>query len=135
MKRAKLLLTLFLSVLLFNSTIAEAKRGHTRHKTYHTYIKEHKDRTVYVGRTSGYDLPNKNLSRRDNTHHMNKKGYRQAQLDRSSNNKDAIRGREQQLIDKYRAEGRSANKINGISNKNQKKSKYINASNREFGAP
>ena len=133
MKRLQFFFVLFLSFTLLFSTLAEAKRGNFRHKTYHTYIKEHKNGSIYVGRTSGYLTPDKNLTRRDARHHMNVKGYKQAQLDKTSNNKNAIRGREQQLIEKYRAEGRLANPINGISNKNPKKRKYINSSNREFG--
>lgn len=134
-RKLPLFLVLVFSFIFLTSTIAEAKRGKVRHKTYHTYIKKHNDGSVYVGRTSGYETPNKNLVRRDIRHHMNKKGFQQAQLDKSSRSKDIIRGREQQLIEKYRAEGRSANKINGISDKNPKKKKYIRASNRKYGSP
>ena len=128
--------TILVSTLLFTN-VAEAKRGYgkARQKTYQTYTKVHQDGGVYVGRTSGYDTPAKNLERRDARHQMNKQGFKRANLDKSSTNKNAIRGREQQLIEKYRAEGKSANKINGISDKNPKKKHYIHSSSRKFGSP
>ncbi|MGG4154295.1 hypothetical protein [Peribacillus muralis] len=50
---------------------------------------------------------------------MNKAGFGKARFDKSSKNKDAIRGREQLLIEKYGGAqskgGTSGNKINGIS--------------------
>ena len=47
------------------------------------------------------DTPRKNVEKRDKKHHMNEKGFGPAILDKSSTNKDAIRGREQQLIDAW----------------------------------
>ena len=55
---------------------------------------------------------------------MNDKGFGPAALDKSSTNKDAIRGREQQLIDSNGGaksqRGTSGNAINGISPNNKK---------------
>ena len=67
---------------------------------------------------------------------MNKKGFGPAVLDKSSTNSDAIRGREQQLINRNGGAkskgGTSGNKINGISNNNPNQKKYMNAANREW---
>ena len=67
---------------------------------------------------------------------MNKKGFGIAKLDKSSTNKDAIRGREQQNIKKHGGAksqgGTSGNAINGISPKNKKKAKYIEEAKKEF---
>lgn len=137
MKRLVAIVSLILVASLLTSGIAEAKRefGGKRQKIYHTYTKVNKSGEVYVGRTSGYDTPAKNIQRRDARHHMNKQGFKRANLDKSSPNKNAIRGREQQLIEKYRDEGKSANKINGISDKNPKKKRYIGSSTKKFGKP
>lgn len=89
-----------------------------------------------AGRTSGYGKPPANVAKRDAKHHMNKKGYGPAILDKSSTNKNAIRGREQQLIDYYGGArskgGTSGNKINGISDKNPKKKRYLNEADKEW---
>ncbi|WP_458355275.1 hypothetical protein [Peribacillus frigoritolerans] len=67
---------------------------------------------------------------------MNKEGYGPALLDKSSKNRNAIRGREQLLIEKYgdaqSKGGTSGNKINGISDQNKKRKKYIKTAKREF---
>ncbi len=59
-----------------------------------------------------------------------------ARLDKSSKNKDAIRGREQQNIDKdgkARSDGgTSANKIRGVSDKIPPKDIYKTAAEKEF---
>ena len=69
-------------------------------KTYQTYTKTNPTTgEVYSGRTSGTGTPLENIARRDANHHMNAKGFGPAQLDKSSSNYNAIRGREQQLID------------------------------------
>ena len=68
---------------------------------------------------------------------MNDKGFGKAELDKSSTNKDAIRGREQQLIDKYghaKSEGgTSGNAIRGVSKSNPKLEYYLDEANKEFG--
>lgn len=61
---------------------------------------------------------------------MNSEGFGPAVLDKSSTNKAAIRGREQQLIDFHGGAqsmgGTSGNKINGISPLNPKRQFYKN---------
>lgn len=68
---------------------------------------------------------------------MNDKGFEPAVLDRSSSNSQAIRGREQMLIDYHRGAqstgGNSGNAINGISSNNKNRDNYINAARGEFG--
>ena len=58
-----------------------------------------------------------------------------AVLDKSSSNSDAIRGREQQLIDNFGGPksmgGTSGNAINGISPKNRNMDRYIDANKKE----
>lgn len=103
-------------------------------KTYQTYTKKNSNTAeIYVGRTSGNGTPRKNIAKRDQNHHKNKEAFGKAEIDKTSKNKDAIRGREQQLIEKYRTSGNSANKINGISPKNPKKKQYMDANKKEFG--
>lgn len=62
---------------------------------------------------------------------MNAKGFGPAQLDKSSANPAAIRGREQQLIDQHggaqSAGGTSGNKINGISHRNPNRDAFMKA--------
>ena len=98
--------------------------------THQTYTKENKKTgEVYSGRTSGKGTPAENVADRDKGHHMNEKGFGPAKLDKSSPNKSAIRGREQQLIDKNGGAksqgGTSGNAINGIGDKNPKKGHYM----------
>ena len=68
---------------------------------------------------------------------MNKEGFGPAQLDKSSTNSKAIRGREQQVMDASGGAqsmgGTSGNKINGISPNNKKRNDYFNEANEEFG--
>jgi hypothetical protein len=72
---------------------------------YATYTKTARDGTVYSGRTSGLykgDEPTTEdaieaVNSREAKHHI--KGYRSAVLDKFSTSAEAIRGREQQLID------------------------------------
>ncbi|MGL5694612.1 MAG: polymorphic toxin-type HINT domain-containing protein, partial [Peptostreptococcaceae bacterium] len=109
-----------------------------KEKTYQTYTKtNNKTGEVYSGRTSGKGTPSENVRKRDTKHHMSKKGFGSAVLDKSSTNKNAIRGREQQLIDRYGGAksmgGTSGNAVNGISKKNKKKQIYLDASRKEFG--
>ncbi len=115
-----------------------ADKASDSQKTYQTYTKTNKETgEVYSGRTSGTGSPQKNVQNRDKNHHMNDKGFGPAKLDKSSTNKDAIRGREQQLIDANGGaksqRGTSGNAINGVGPKNQKADQYRNAANKEFG--
>lgn len=106
-------------------------------KTYQTYTKVNRNTgEVYSGRTSGTGTPQKNIEARDKYHHMNDEGYGPATIDKSSTNKDAIRGREQQLINANGGAkstgGTSGNKINGVGPNNKKAQQYNDAANQEF---
>jgi hypothetical protein len=103
-------------------------------KTYQTYTKENPQTgQVYCGRTSGCGTPERNVAKRDSSHHKNDEGYAPAKLDQSSSNSNAIRGREQQLIDNQVQQGNSGNSINGISQKNPNRQRYLDAAEDEFG--
>ena len=107
-------------------------------KTYQTYTKVNTTTgQVYSGRTSGYGSAIDNVAHRDTYHHMNAQGYEPAVLDKSSSSYEAIRGREQMLIDYYGGAqsigGSSGNAINGIGANNTKGSIYMNAAIGEFG--
>ena len=106
-------------------------------KTYQTYTKLNpKTGEVYSGRTSGNGTPEENILKRDKNHHMNKFGFGPAILDKSSSNKNAIRGQEQILINNNGGAksfgGSSGNRINGIAPNNPKIDEYINAAKKEF---
>lgn len=106
-------------------------------KTYETYTKtDPQTGNVYSGRTSGTKTPEQNVAARDASHHMNEQGYGKAQLDKSSTNPNAIRGREQQLIEQNGGAqsqgGTSGNAINGVSPSNPKAGGYKGASEGEF---
>lgn len=107
-------------------------------KLYVTYTKKNPvTGEVYSGRTSGYGDPQDIIAKRDRGHHMNEKGFEEAQIDRFSTDPDAIRGREQYLIDLHGGAksqgGTSGNAINGISPTNPNKKRYVEANEREFG--
>jgi len=106
-------------------------------KTHQTYTKQGENGEVYSGKTSGTGTPEQNVANRDRNHHMNGQGYGPAVVDKSSKSSDAIRGREQQLIDKNGGAksqgGTSGNQINSISPNNPKRDKYLDAAKREFG--
>ena len=123
-------------VIAKESGILKTESEVSKVKTFETYTKEHTSGEIYSGRTSGKAGAEQNVANRDVSHHMNDKGFGKATLDKSSANKDAIRGREQLLIDKNGGAkskgGRSGNAINGISDKNPNKSKYIEAAKKEF---
>jgi hypothetical protein len=106
-------------------------------KTYQTYTKPNlQTGEIYSGRTSGKGTPLENIAKRDANHHMNDKGFGPARLDKSSPNSDAIRGREQQLIDSNGGAksqgGTSGNDINGIRDNNPNRQKYLDAAEKEF---
>ena len=106
-------------------------------KVYVTYTKvDPKTGEVYSGRASGYGTPNEVVANRDRKHHMNEKGFEPAELDKSSTNPDAIRGREQQLIELHGGAksqgGSSGNAINGISKTNPNRQRYEDARRKEF---
>jgi len=114
--------------------------GKGKGKTFETYTKENPETgEVYSGRTSGTGTPEENVLNRDIGHHKNKEGFGPAELDKSSSNPDAIRGREQQNIECNggcrRSGGTSGNEINGISPTNPNRDDYLNADEKEFGPP
>lgn len=107
-------------------------------KTYQTYTKTNaKTGEVYSGRTSGTGTPLQNVARRDRGHQKNSEGFGEAGLDKSSSKPNAIRGREQQLIEYHggaRSQGgRSGNHLNGISGRNRRGKRYLAAASEEFG--
>jgi RHS repeat-associated protein len=109
-------------------------------KTFQTYVKINPvTGEKYVGRTSGTGTPRENVDRRDNNRKddLNARGFSRAKLDQTSKNPDAIRGREQQMIERNGGAksqgGTSGNKINGISDRNPRGSGCRAASTKEFG--
>ncbi|CAM4121194.1 RHS repeat-associated core domain-containing protein [Pedobacter westerhofensis] len=118
------------------STLPEGGEGKASSKTYQTYTKESRvGGETYSGRTSGTKTPEENIANRDKNHHMNS-DFGPAKLDKSSSNRDAIRGREQQLIKHYGGakseKGTSGNAINGVGPNNPKKEHYESEANKEF---
>jgi hypothetical protein len=113
----KKILVLFLLVGFGFSTNAQKFRL-PKVKTYQTYVKQHPSGTKYAGHTSGYSTPASNVKKRDNSHHMNDKGYKPAQLDKTHSTKMEARTREQQLVKKFggatRSGGTSGNTINAV---------------------
>ena len=96
---------------------------------YVTYTKTNPETgEVYSGRASGKGTPDNVLKKRDSNHHKGD-SFGPAQLDRVSTDKQAIRGREQQLIDTFgkakSVGGTSGNAINGISDRNKNKSTFL----------
>jgi hypothetical protein len=112
-------------------------------KIYLTYIKKNNEADeVYSGMASGnWDGKSEGLSKvlekRDSSHHKNADNFGPAILDQFSEDKDAIRGREQMLIEHYgyakSENGTSGNQINGISPRNKKKNLYLSAAIKLFG--
>lgn len=110
-------------------------------KTFTTYTRQQAQTgTVNSGRTSGTTTAEKQVATRTSAKDHKAKtaqGYGPAKVDKNSQNSDAIRGREQQLIDKSGGAqskgGTSGNKIPGVSDKNPKKDQYTQACNKEFG--
>jgi len=106
---------------------------------YATYTKTHPTGLIYVGRTSGLVRhiglvwADKIIRKRDRNHHKNKEGYGDAVLDEFSTDKNAIRGREQQLIDEIRRKGVCGNDYDGISKRNKKRQFYLLAAVAAFG--
>jgi len=105
-----------------------------------TYIKRKIDsEEVYAGRTSGKvsaitpENVAKVLRKRDSGHQRNKEGFDKAEFDQFSTKYEAIRGREQHLIDYFKTKGVCANLINGISLRNKKRALYLTAAVESFG--
>jgi len=114
-------------------------------KLYMTYTMTDADGLVYSGRTSGYGTPSEVLENRQNNHHTAKQGFGNVQIDKiayGGQDKLAIRGREQQLIDKNGTtqsdtinghKGTSGNAIRGVSKFNPRVPIYHKAANKAFG--
>ena len=88
--------------------------------------------------SSGYGDPQSiALKRGAGQTHLNAEGFSLPQVDQSSTNYSAIRGREQQLIDlnggAQSVGGTARNLINGISNINPFRPLYIFEATKEFG--
>ena len=103
-----------------------------------TYTKKNRDTgEVYSGRASGTDSARNILSKRDSSHHKNKDNFEDARIDKVATDGDAIRGREQLLIENYGGSkssgGTSGNQNNGISPRNKQKKIYIQAAIKLFG--
>ena len=117
---------------------SNSNTGGESSKSYQTYTKKNPvTGEVYSGRTSGTGSPAENVRRRDAKHHMNEKGFLPAQLDQTSTNYNAIRGREQMLIEAnggaQSVGGTSGNAINGIGPNNKKKAIYMEVAKILFG--
>lgn len=113
-----------------------ATQAQMHSRSYQTYTKTHPTTgEVYTGRTSGYGTPLENIARRDRNHHRNDEGFGPAVLDKSSCNPDAIRGREQQMIEKHRNQGNAADQINGVGPTNKNRTRYLDAGRKAFGLP
>ncbi|MEJ1128409.1 RHS repeat-associated core domain-containing protein [Variovorax sp. CCNWLW225] len=113
-----------------------------REKTYQTYTRWNPlTGQCYTGRTSGYGTPQENI--RDRAYGqplLNAEKFLPPVLDRSSSSYNAIRGREQQVMElnggARSSGGDSRNMINGISPGNLAGPLiYIPSANREFGPP
>lgn len=109
-------------------------------RTYTTYTRTKDNGTVYSGRTSGKGTPQQQVAvRTSKADHQAKtaEGYGPARVDKNSSNPDAIRGREQQLIEQNggaRSQGgTSGNAINGVSPNNPNAARYSAACKSEFG--
>ncbi|MFG2044866.1 polymorphic toxin-type HINT domain-containing protein [Dactylosporangium sp. NPDC048998] len=106
---------------------------------------------VYTGRSYGTGTPEQIVAARDAGHHMTAKGFGPAVLDRyrvatkahdlrhSDPAYQAIRGREQQMIDFHGGAksdgGTSGNAIRGAAADNPLLGTYLRAATRAFGAP
>jgi hypothetical protein len=125
---------------------------HNCDTSYVTYTKTNPETgEVYTGRSRGTGTPEQIVAARDAGHHMTENGFGPAVLDQSAaatksvalRHSDpayqAIRGREQQLIDAFggaqSAGGTSGNAIRGIAEDNPLRNLYLNAATAAFGGP
>ena len=105
-----------------------------------TYLKKNtQTNEYYAGKASGDFSGNelkdalKIMKKRDSSHHKNKEGFELGEIDKTSINEDAIRGREQMLIEHLRDKNVCANQRNSISPRNKKRNKYLKAAVKLFG--
>ena len=108
-----------------------------KQRIYVTYVLTNpKTSQVYVGRTSGIGDPLKIAQNRYYHHWFRRsQGYTNLRVDQWSRSYDAIRGREQQLIDFYGGIGskKLGNYIRGVAKWNPSGRYFHSESNKEFG--
>ncbi|MGB5102218.1 MAG: RHS repeat-associated core domain-containing protein, partial [Steroidobacteraceae bacterium] len=108
-------------------------------RLYVTYTRQHRTTgQIYVGRTSGVGDPETLAANRARGQpHLTSEGFAPPRIDRYSRNRDAIRGREQMVIDYYGGArsvgGPTRNEINGVWDFNPNRPRYMEAARREFG--
>jgi RHS repeat-associated protein len=121
------------------SAASSAPAAAKAERTFQTYTKTNSQTgKVYSGRTSGTGTPAQNVARREGSHQdLNKQGFGPARLDKSSGNAHAVRGREQQLIERNGGAqsqgGTSGNRINGVSERNPQGALCRSKATAEFG--
>ncbi len=109
------------------------------HRVYLTYTRTNQETgQVYVGRTSGHAPPDALANMRAQSHPDYLQGFDPPVVDRAATGRgayDAIRGREQQLIDAHGGVGSEgvANRIRAVSKINPAGPLYHQASNARFG--
>ncbi|UGQ46082.1 RHS repeat domain-containing protein [Massilia endophytica] len=126
------------TVLIVGSISGSEARAEDRY-IYVTYTRVHPvTGEVYSGRTSGVGDPETLvLERGRQQDHLNKEGFAPPVVDRWSDSRVPIRGREQQLIDFYGGAksvgGTARNMINGVADFNPLRPVYIEAAISKFG--
>lgn len=125
--------------LLVGAVIADAINDY-QNKIYVTYTLTNPETgQVYVGRTSGFGTPQQIANKRYYNHSLKRAlGFGKPVVDKFAigiEGKNAIRGREQQLIDYHGGIGnkRVANKIRGVARWNPNGRYYHSKSNDYFG--
>jgi hypothetical protein len=107
---------------------------HNAGKKYITYVGTDLDSGLkYVGRSSGPKnwTPQQILDRRLTNHHRNLAD--DVKVDKWSLSGQAIRGREHMMIERLRILGKATDQINGISDRNTNKAKYLSKAIRYLG--
>ena len=107
-------------------------------KVYITYTLTNDKGQIYVGRSSGFGSPEAVMKRRFYAHHMRLFNFNKYKIDKAARGPgayEAIRGREQQLMDSLGGIGspKLANRIRGVSAINIRGREYHNMSNLFFG--
>ena len=91
---------------------------------------------TYVGRASGpFATPEEVLQYRFSSEHHRGISLDDATIDRASSSYEAIRGREQQVLESLQRQGLATEQINGIGQRNTKGATYRAAGKAEFGLP
>ena len=110
-------------------------------RLYITHIKIHPlTGEHYVGMASGLAKDDSRISaekvlkrREQAPHHRNKDGFGEADIDKISKNRKAIKGREQMLKDHFDSQGIGAKQNNPISPRNKKRAEYLKTALAVFG--